>query len=86
VIGVLTRLEHEDPLGCGVDANLIPDSALGVTAVCLSTDDPFLDIEDVSLTLYSACLVSELLEQSARPLPESGQANSHPTKTKESNQ
>lgn len=86
VIGVLTRLEHEDPLGCGVDANLKPDPALGVTTVRLSTDDFFLDIDDVAVTLYSACLVSELLEQSGRQIPELDQSNSHPTKTKESNQ
>ena len=86
VIGVLNRLEREDPLGGGVDANLMPDPALGVTAVCLSTDDPFLDIDEVAWTLHSACLVSELLEQSGRQISELDQSNSHPTNTRESNQ
>lgn len=91
VIGVLTRLEHEDPLSGGVDANLMPDPALGVTAVCLSTSDHFVDVDEVAVTLHSACLVSELLEQSARPISELDQSichptNTHPTNTKENNQ
>ena len=91
VIGVLTRLEDEDPLSGGVDANLMPDPALGVTAVCLSTNDLFLDIDEVAMTLHGACLVSELLEQSAREIPEFDQSishptNTHPTNTKENNQ
>ena len=91
VIGVLTRLEDEDPLTGGVDANLMPDPALGVTAVCLSTNDLFLDIDEVAVTLHGACLVSELLEQSAREIPELDQSishptNTHPTNTKENNQ
>jgi len=64
VIGVLTRLEHEDPQSGGIDAKLMPDLALGVTAVCLSTNDSFVDIGEVAVTVYSACLVSELLKQS----------------------
>ena len=86
VIGVLTRLEREDPLSGGVDANLMPDPALGVTAVCLSTDDPFLDIDEVAVTLHSACLVSELLEQSDRRFLELDLPDSNSTNTKESNQ
>ena len=87
VIGVLTRLEHENPLSGGVDANLMPDPALGVTAVCLSTDDPSIDIGEIAVTLHGACLVSELLEQSDRrslelDLPGTNSTN----KTKESNQ
>ncbi|MCY4257478.1 MAG: hypothetical protein OXE04_04220 [bacterium] len=64
VIGVLTRLEHEDPQSGGIDAKLMPDLALGVTAVCLSTNDSFVDIGEVAVTVYGACLVSELLKQS----------------------
>ena len=86
VIGVLNRLEQESPLEGGVDANLLPDVALGMTAVCLSTDDFFLDIDEAALVLHSACMVAELLEQAGRGLPELGQTSSHPTKTKESNQ
>jgi len=86
VIGVLNRLEHEDPLGSGVDANLMPDPALGVTAVCLSTDDLFLDIDEVAVTLHGACLVSELLEQSDRRFLDLDLPDSSSTNTKESNQ
>lgn len=88
VIGVLARLEHEDPLNGGVDANLMPDPALGVTAVCLSTDHPFIDVDEVAVTLHGACLVSELLEQSDRRLLEFEipDSNSTNTNTKESNQ
>ena len=86
VIGVLSRLEHEDPLSGGVDANLMPDPALGVTAVCLSTADMFIDVDEVAVTLHSACLVSELLEQSDRRLVEIRMPYSNSTNTKESNQ
>ncbi|MCY4193763.1 MAG: hypothetical protein OXF04_05635 [bacterium] len=91
VIGVLNRLERGEPLSSGVDANLMPDLALGVTAVCLSTDDPFVDIGEVAVTLHSACLVSELLEQSdsRSPKPDLSSSNSstaHSTsRTKENN-
>ncbi len=92
-IGLLTRLDQEEPIEGEIDINLVPDHRLGVTAACLSADDPHIDIDDVAVTLHSACLVSELLAQTSRrfcdpDLSESVSTNTstNTTNTKESNQ
>lgn len=79
VIEVLRRLEYEEPLCGAINAKLLPDRPLGVTAVCVSADDARIDIDEVAVILHGACLVSELVGRpSARP-PEFSQLGPDPT-------
>lgn len=87
VIALFRRLEYEEPLCGAIDAKLLPDRPLGVTAVCVSTDDPRIDIHEVAVKLHGVCLVAELLGHPGTHLPEFSRLDStktpNPQNTKE---
>ncbi len=81
VIEVLSRLECEEPLCGAVNAKLLPDGPLGVTAVCVSADDPRINIDEVAVILHGACLVSELIGRPDAQSPEFSRLSPNPTDT-----
>lgn len=85
VIALFRRLENEEPLCGAVNAKLLPDRPLGVTAVCVNTDDPRIDIDDVAVKLHSVCLVSELLGHPDTRLLEFSRTDSTKTPSPQNN-
>lgn len=79
VIEVLSRLEYEEPLCGAINAKLLPDHPLGVTAVCVSADDAHIDIDEVAVILHGACLVSELVGRPNAKSPEFSRLGPGPT-------
>ena len=81
VVEVLSRLEYEEPLCGSINARLLPDRPLGVTAVGVSTDDPRINIDEVAVILHGTCLVSELVGRPSAKSPEFSQLGLDPTNT-----